>query len=109
MNPSLVCAITKNRNKAFDVKMKKCHVVLATIFSLFLVLPSKAFANSRRLHVRYYSNKCPQAEFVVARAIARAFVKDPTVAASFIRILFHDCFVTVLSCHQVLFVAKLCS
>ena len=45
----------------------------------------------------YYKEKCPFVEEIVVRVVAMAVLKDPRMAASLLRLHFHDCFVMVLS------------
>lgn len=76
--------------------MKKGHVVLAIIFFTFsmVLLPAMAtIRRGKRLQVGFYSTRCPQAEFVVAHHVAMAFARDHSIAAGFLRLFFHDCFV----------------
>ena len=50
---------------------------------------------SHHLRGRYYRDKCPQLESVISRAAARSFASNPNVAAGFIMLFFHDCFINV--------------
>lgn len=43
----------------------------------------------------FYKQSCPDAETIVNATIHKHFLKDPTYAAGFARLFFHDCFVTV--------------
>lgn len=43
----------------------------------------------------YYREQCPLAEEIVSRSVAAAVAKDPRMAASLLRLHFHDCFVLV--------------
>ncbi|XP_062112503.1 peroxidase 5-like [Humulus lupulus] len=73
--------------------MKDIHVVV--IFTLSLVLLPKAISglNEGQMHVGFYREKCPHAEFLVSHYVAKAFIRDRGIAAGLIRLLFHDCFV----------------
>ncbi|KAF7125082.1 hypothetical protein RHSIM_Rhsim12G0112200 [Rhododendron simsii] len=69
--------------------------MIVTIFiacSIFLPL-ALAKLEPKGLHVGFYENSCPQAEQIVAEVVSEAYRKDPGVAAGFLRIFFHDCFV----------------
>ena len=48
------------------------------------------------LFVDYYKDKCPLAEDIVRRNVEIAVRKDPRMAASILRLHFHDCFVMVI-------------
>ncbi|KAK7825175.1 peroxidase 27, partial [Quercus suber] len=41
----------------------------------------------------FYAKTCPQAETIVKKVIVQTLSKAPTLAASLLRMHFHDCFV----------------
>lgn len=43
----------------------------------------------------FYSQSCPQADDIVMSVLKNAISKDPRMAASLLRLHFHDCFVQV--------------
>lgn len=43
----------------------------------------------------YYDKSCPQAKEIVWSMVAKAVAKEPRMAASLLRLHFHDCFVKV--------------
>jgi len=43
----------------------------------------------------YYQEKCPLLEEIVRHSVERAVYREPRMAASLLRIHFHDCFVMV--------------
>lgn len=48
-----------------------------------------------RLREAFYEQSCPQAEKIANETIHKHFSKDPSLAPAFVRLFFHDCFVTV--------------
>lgn len=52
--------------------------------------------NGVYLFPQFYDHTCPQAQAIVKSVIARAYAKDPRIAASLLRLHFHDCFVKVI-------------
>lgn len=53
------------------------------------------------LYLDYYKETCPLAEEIVSRNVEIAVLKDPRMAASLLRLHFHDCFVMVRSLFSV--------
>ncbi|KAG5522090.1 hypothetical protein RHGRI_034329 [Rhododendron griersonianum] len=69
--------------------------MIVTIFIVCsIILPlASAKLGPQGLRVGFYEKSCPQAEQIVAEVVSEAYRKDPGVAAGFLRIFFHDCFV----------------
>lgn len=54
----------------------------------------------------YYKATCPQADEIVVSVLKKAIAKEQRIAASLLRLLFHDCFVQVSTFSSVLLVLK---
>ncbi|CAO2203685.1 unnamed protein product [Urochloa humidicola] len=46
-----------------------------------------------KLNPHFYDHSCPQAQQIVASIVGKAHYQDPRMAASLLRLHFHDCFV----------------
>lgn len=69
---------------------------LKLLLILFSVLFNAITLSSFELLVHdYYKEKCPLAEDIVRHNVEVAVFKDPRLAASVLRLHFHDCFVMV--------------
>lgn len=47
------------------------------------------------LYPQYYDHSCPKAKEIVKSIMAKAFAREARIAASILRLHFHDCFVQV--------------
>ncbi|KAL5220232.1 hypothetical protein ABZP36_024945 [Zizania latifolia] len=70
-------------------------LVILLVFSLELAsaLPSGAPWAQQQLDPHLYDRSCPQAQQIVASIVGKAHYQDPRMAASLLRLHFHDCFV----------------
>lgn len=49
------------------------------------------------LYPQFYDHSCPRAQEIVKSIVAKAFAKEARIAASLLRLHFHDCFVKVIT------------
>ncbi|XP_072958707.1 peroxidase P7-like [Typha angustifolia] len=62
-------------------------------FLTFGLLSLLASAAHGKLSANFYSTTCPDLQTIVRSAMAKAVAKEPRMAASILRLFFHDCFV----------------
>lgn len=60
-----------------------------------VVLPRVLSLREGPLVPEFYKETCPSVEDIVRRQVEIAVSKDPRMAASLLRLHFHDCFVLV--------------
>jgi peroxidase len=77
------------------MEYRSIHLVNVAVLILAVLYPPLIVANATGLKVGYYRHRCPEAEAIVSAAVAKAVRANPGVAASLIRMHFHDCFVRV--------------
>ncbi|KAJ7944630.1 Peroxidase [Quillaja saponaria] len=66
---------------------------LLLILVLTILYSTKTLSDDGPLVYDYYKETCPLAEDIVKRNVETAVFKDPRLAASLLRLHFHDCFV----------------
>ncbi|KAL8166981.1 hypothetical protein V2J09_008480 [Rumex salicifolius] len=54
---------------------------------------SMQYSQGGYLYPQFYSRSCPQLKQIVSYVVEKAVAKDPRMAASLLRLSFHDCFV----------------
>ena len=69
------------------------------VFSLLALAPlcfSSRNGGFGSLYPQYYDHSCPNAKEIVKSIVAKAFAREARIAASILRLHFHDCFVQVI-------------
>ena len=69
-------------------------LAVAVLFSLSSAASAGA-VQWGKLDPHFYDRSCPQAQQIVASIVGKAHYQDPRMAASLLRLHFHDCFVKV--------------
>lgn len=69
--------------------------ILLSMLVLILHGTTKIFSERELLVLDYYKETCPSVEEIVRRNVEIAVLRDPRMAASLLRLHFHDCFVMV--------------
>lgn len=67
---------------------------------LLSLLPFAPFCHCEKknegyLYPQFYDGSCPRVQEIVQSVVAKAVAKEPRMAASLLRLHFHDCFVKV--------------
>ncbi|XP_074279401.1 peroxidase 9 [Silene latifolia] len=84
------------------LKMFKALMVLLSILTITLANPGAGFgfgwgtgggSSYDSLSLDFYDTSCPQANEIVLSVLESAIAEDPRMAASLLRLHFHDCFV----------------
>nr|AFK40083.1 unknown [Lotus japonicus] len=63
------------------------------LFLIFLLHTTSLVTSSSDLRPGFYSNTCPEAEYIVQDVMKKALFREPRSVASVMRFQFHDCFV----------------
>lgn len=63
----------------------------------FVALAIAPLSFSQKLDPHFYQHSCPKAEEIVQSVVAKAVAREARMAASLLRLHFHDCFVKVNS------------
>ncbi|KAI0487949.1 hypothetical protein KFK09_027772 [Dendrobium nobile] len=65
----------------------------ASLFLVLSLLSLLSFSAKAQLSANFYAETCPNLQAIVRSAMAQAVSKEPRMAASVLRLFFHDCFV----------------
>jgi peroxidase len=70
---------------------------MSPLLAAFLLLVSMGLTSASTVPLRpgFYSETCPEADFIVKDVMRRNMIREPRSAASVMRFQFHDCFVNV--------------
>ncbi|KAL5705573.1 peroxidase [Ranunculus cassubicifolius] len=74
---------------AFSTK----YLVVLSILTFAPLCFSHKIINGGYLYPQFYDQSCPQAQKIVKSIVAKAVAKEARMAASLLRVHFHDCFV----------------
>lgn len=70
--------------------------IVTLLVALFVLSQTKtSLCDNEPLVLGYYEETCPLLEEIVQRQVEIAVYKEPRMAASLLRLHFHDCFVMV--------------
>ncbi|XP_074295173.1 peroxidase 72-like [Silene latifolia] len=72
-------------------QLKSYMIIFALLASATLCFSHKT--HSGFLYPQFYDHSCPRAQEIVNSVVAKAVFEEPRMAASLVRLLFHDCFV----------------
>lgn len=78
-------------------KMRRLIEVAVVLTMLMMMKSSLATSDEGLLQLDFYKETCPLAEEIIGRMVEIAVLKDPRMAASLLRLHFHDCFVLVIN------------
>eukprot|EP01018_Ginkgo_biloba_P003019 Gb_18532 [translate_table: standard] len=71
--------------------MAYCVAIVSV--AILLAFNARVSEGSGGLKLGFYEKSCPSAEMIVKSAVEKVVAKAPTLAATFLRMHFHDCFV----------------
>jgi len=65
------------------------------LFAIISMLSLLAFSSNAQLSPSFYARTCPKLQSIVRTTMRQAVDTEPRMAASILRLFFHDCFVQV--------------
>lgn len=96
----------------FNYYLVAFYLILLNFSVTFAAIPNDTKANEQCsdgatasivLSFGFYQNSCPEAEPIVFSWVEKALSDDPRMAASLLRLHFHDCFVNASHFYQYIF------
>ncbi|KFK34345.1 hypothetical protein AALP_AA5G133200 [Arabis alpina] len=69
------------------------QISLVALFPLCMGNQTNESTTTASLSPQFYDNSCPKAQAIVQSIVVKAYSDDPRMAASLLRLHFHDCFV----------------
>ncbi|WVZ55218.1 hypothetical protein U9M48_005909 [Paspalum notatum var. saurae] len=72
---------------------RRRRVSVLVVSAVLLLLAAAAPGSRAQLQVGFYDTLCPAAEIIVQEEVSKAVSGNPGLAASLLRLHFHDCFV----------------
>ena len=96
----------KKKNKPV---LKKSKITANRVLVFIVVLGCWTSAVSAALTAGFYDGTCPSAIEEINKVVVKAVKHKPRMAASLVRLQFHDCFVMVLSLELPFFVFYCCN
>lgn len=71
------------------------NIITFLLLVIALLQTKLSLCDNEPLVLRYYKETCPLLEEIVHHQVEIAVLKEPRMAASLLRLHFHDCFVLV--------------
>ncbi|ESQ45420.1 hypothetical protein EUTSA_v10011077mg [Eutrema salsugineum] len=69
------------------------EISLVALFHICICYQTNECTSTPSLSPQFYNSSCPKAQTIVQSFVAKAYSNDPRMAASLLRLHFHDCFV----------------